>query len=212
MWGGSQHLPLFNIVSRLATQSEGKDRGHVLKKNYDNLYKRVIPRLSEGPRCSRPVVQPHPSFCRGRANLGQNPFSMTCLSGTMAASLCDAKLDTPHGLHKPNTHPRAMHRNAEGARAVWPATSCKPNVLMRRATFLRKSMFRGHECPCHHHLFSFVSNCFLHNSHRKISNPKAKQVPNNPTPTNRWSRRQCGGSSRQKSSGGSEETAFFTQS
>lgn len=156
--------------------------------------------------------QPHPSFCRGRANLGQNPFSMTCLSGTMAASLCDAKLDTPHGLHKPNTHPRAMHRNAEGARAVWPATSCKPNVLMRRATFLRKSMFRGHECPCHHHLFSFVSNCVLHNSHRKISNPKAKQVPNNPTPTNRWSRRQCGGSSRQESSGGSEETAFFTQS
>lgn len=171
MWGGSQHLPLFNIVSRLATQSEGKDRGHVLKKNYDNLYKRVIPRLSEGPGCSRPVVQPHPSFCRGRANLGQNPFSMTCLSGTMAASLCDAKLDTPHGLHKPNTHPRAMHRNAEGARAVWPATSCKPNVLMRRATFLRKSMFRGHECPCHHHLFSFVSNCVLHNSHR---NSKSK--------------------------------------
>ena len=118
---GPSHLPLFLLLCRKATPSEGKDRGALPKvETLKWAYTESAPRfMTPGtyPAC------PLPFFWEREYTAG-NPYAGRLISQRGPFSVRCSSARQPSGLTKPSTPPCAMDHSPRGAGAGWLKPYC----------------------------------------------------------------------------------------
>lgn len=119
---------------------------------------------------------------KGKTRAG-NPCARQHASQRVPAlgdSLCDALLNIPYGLLKPDTLPRAMSLNSGCARAIQPAAYCL-SIANQMSVEAPRSRAPSAWAITTLPLLAWVLS--LQNSHRSKTNPQQRIALNEPIPT-----------------------------